>query len=213
MPGFLTVVGAGALLRLAPRSVRDLIYSGRLPSARLGRRHFLRIADVELERRRRLGLPLPAPRRAAPRRARRTDLRVVPTTPGRRAIDQSTRRERALERAALRDRWLRAHHAAAPSIPFLIRDAGSGAAVAPACVACERVFAAGERLVVAPEQGGTRDALCRTCARRAVLAWADARHADALAARRFARELGVSRQVDGSAAEARFTSAAPGLAA
>ena len=46
-------------LRLAPRSVRDLIYTGRLPSARLGRRHFLRIPDVEAERRRRLGLPLP----------------------------------------------------------------------------------------------------------------------------------------------------------
>src|SRR5436853_595844 len=59
LPGYVTVAGAADQLRLAARSVRDLIYTGRLPSARLGRRHFLRIPDVEAERRRRLGLPLP----------------------------------------------------------------------------------------------------------------------------------------------------------
>jgi hypothetical protein len=35
-----------------------LIYSGRLPSLRIRRRHYLRAASVELERRRRLGLRL-----------------------------------------------------------------------------------------------------------------------------------------------------------
>src|SRR5439155_216717 len=68
LPGYVTVAGAADRLRLAPRSVRDLIYTGRLPSARLGRRHFLKITDIELERRRRLGLPLPQPRSVARRR-------------------------------------------------------------------------------------------------------------------------------------------------
>src|SRR6266849_5839855 len=69
LPGYVTVAGAADRLRLAPRSVRDLIYTGRMPSARLGRRHFLRIPDVEAERRRRLGLPLPQSR-PVPRRRR-----------------------------------------------------------------------------------------------------------------------------------------------
>src|SRR5215210_4647248 len=68
LPGFVTVAVAADRLRLAPRSVRDLVYTGRLASARLGRRHFLRVPDVEAERRRRLGLPLPQARR--PRRER-----------------------------------------------------------------------------------------------------------------------------------------------
>src|ERR671938_185412 len=70
VPGFVTVGGAGEVLHLAPRSVRDLIYTGRLPSVRLGRRHFVSTADLELERRRRLGLPLPRPRVARPRPTR-----------------------------------------------------------------------------------------------------------------------------------------------
>src|SRR5438105_15227231 len=70
LPGYLTVAGAADRLRLAPRSVRDLVYTGRMPSARLGRRHFLRVPDVEAERRRRLGLPLPPARPVARRRHR-----------------------------------------------------------------------------------------------------------------------------------------------
>src|ERR671938_207708 len=61
VPGFVTVQGAGEVLHLAPRSVRDLIYAGRLPSVRLGRLHFVSTADLEVERRRRLGLALPRP--------------------------------------------------------------------------------------------------------------------------------------------------------
>src|SRR5439155_25093699 len=70
LPGYVTVAVAAERLRLAPRSVRDLVYAGRMPSARLGRRHFLRVPDVETERRRRLGLPLPQPRRVSRRAAR-----------------------------------------------------------------------------------------------------------------------------------------------
>src|SRR5919201_4513282 len=82
LPGYVTVAVAADRLRLAPRSVRDLVYTGRMPSARLGRRHLLRIPDVEAERRRRLGLPLPPPRPAARRRRgtrRRPD---APPAPG-----------------------------------------------------------------------------------------------------------------------------------
>src|SRR5882762_4321039 len=82
LPGYVTVAGAADRLRLAPRSVRDLIYTGRLPSARLGRRHFLRIPDVEAERRRRLGLPLPQARSATQRRpVRRQQPDARPTPP------------------------------------------------------------------------------------------------------------------------------------
>ncbi len=58
VPGFVTVGGAGQVLHLAPRSVRDLIYTGRLPSMRLGRLHFVRLTDLEVERLRRAGRPL-----------------------------------------------------------------------------------------------------------------------------------------------------------
>src|SRR5687768_2817963 len=80
LPGYVTVSAAAERLRLAPRSVRDLVYAGRLPSARLGRRHFLRVTDVEAERRRRLGLPLPQARTVArSRRAPRRQLDLLPT--------------------------------------------------------------------------------------------------------------------------------------
>ncbi|MDQ3812096.1 MAG: helix-turn-helix domain-containing protein, partial [Chloroflexota bacterium] len=62
VPGYATVARASEILQLAPRSVRDLIYSGRLPSVRLARAHYIRAADVEAERRRRLGLPARAAR-------------------------------------------------------------------------------------------------------------------------------------------------------
>jgi hypothetical protein len=53
-----SVGGAAELLHLAPRTVRGLIYAGRLASVRLGRRHYLRSTDLDRERRRRLGQPL-----------------------------------------------------------------------------------------------------------------------------------------------------------
>ncbi len=67
LPGYLTVRQCGDVLHLAPRSVRDLIYAGRLPSVRLSRRHFVRVGDLELERRRRLGLRLPCRKPRSPR--------------------------------------------------------------------------------------------------------------------------------------------------
>jgi excisionase family DNA binding protein len=62
-----SVSGAAEVLHLAPRTVRSLIYAGRLASVRLGRRHYLRSTDLDRERRRRLGQPLrltPRPRPA-----------------------------------------------------------------------------------------------------------------------------------------------------
>src|SRR5688500_11086915 len=124
LPGYVTVAVAAERLRLAPRSVRDLVYAGRLPSARLGRRHFLRVADVEAERRRRLGLPLPQARTAARRRpAPRRQLGMVPTplraerTPS--TTSSAARRARAEQRAAELERWLRSGHApGSPTLPF-----------------------------------------------------------------------------------------------
>src|SRR5207237_4518440 len=70
LPGYANVARASEVLHLAPRSVRDLIYAGRLPSLRVGRLHFVRVSDLEIERRRRLGLPVRAVRSAATPRPR-----------------------------------------------------------------------------------------------------------------------------------------------
>ena len=59
VPGYASIARASEVLHLARRSVRGLIYAGRLPSLRVGRLHFIKATDLELERRRRLGLPLP----------------------------------------------------------------------------------------------------------------------------------------------------------
>src|SRR4051794_12117809 len=139
LPGYLTVAVAAERLRLAPRTVRDLVYAGRLPSARLGRRHFLRAPDVETERRRRLGLPLPRPRPVAPRgallaRGRGTPARGAGAAVAARAPRSETRRQRAAERAAQLERWLRGHGASAPSLPFRAVELASAAA----CDACAR---------------------------------------------------------------------------
>ena len=201
LPGYVTVAVAADRLRLAPRSVRDLVYTGRLPSARLGRRHLLRVPDVEAERRRRLGLPLPPPRPAARRRRgtrRRPDAPPAPGWAGGpvpalpRAVDRvrsEARRERARQRAAQLERWLRAGHGpAAPALPFATVDLGAGTAV---CDACRRPVRAGGRMVDAGAADGRPAArLCLTCARRALLAWSDSRRREAVAARRLAQELG-----------------------
>ena len=75
VPGYLTVSGAGQVLHLAPRSIRDLIYTRRLASVRLGRRHFLNVADIDAERRRRLGR---APRRPRAAHQRPHSLATLP---------------------------------------------------------------------------------------------------------------------------------------
>jgi hypothetical protein len=203
LPGYLSVAGTADRLRLAPRSVRDLIYAGRLPSARLGRRHFLKISDVEAERRRRLGLPLPERRPSSRRRKvlaqhrhqRATSLATggdlsAKTVSSARQPRSEARRERAAERAAQLERWLHSgNQPALPSLPFTTFDVG---AQAVACGVCRRVVRPGGRMVEASATDGRSSArLCLTCARRAMLAWSDARRREATAARRLAEELGA----------------------
>lgn len=200
LPGYVTVAGAAERLRLAPRSVRDLIYTGRVPSTRLGRRHFLRIPDVESERRRRLGLPLPPPR---PATRRRRGLRHEPDQASQRGgtvtvqpraarqVRVEARRERAAERAAQLERWLRSGHGpGAPRLPFTTVNLGAESAT---CDACRRLVRAGGRMLHADAADGRPAArLCLTCGRRALLAWSDRRRREAVAARRLAHELGTT---------------------
>jgi hypothetical protein len=198
LPGYIPVAGAATRLHLASRSVRDLIYGGRLPSTRLGRRHFLRVLDVEAERRRRLGLPLPqrmsgVRRTSRPRRSERSTPQRVAAEATRvpRAaspVRSEARQERAEQRAADLERWLRSGHASgAPSLPFVTVDLDAEAA----CDACRRPVRAGGRMVDAAAADGRSAArLCLTCARRALLAWSDSRRREAVAARRLAQALG-----------------------
>ncbi|MDQ6670293.1 MAG: helix-turn-helix domain-containing protein [Chloroflexota bacterium] len=182
LPGYATVAHSSGVLHLAPRSVRDLIYSGRLPSLRIARLHYVRAADLESERRRRLGLRLPSRKP----RARRT-----PTTPTvirpRPRTDPALRRARAAERSALVTRWAERHHLTPPELPF----AGSVAAEPTACASCGRAIRAGGR-VVRPVQDETQ--LCLTCGRRVLLDWADHRRLEAAAARRMAHDLGATAE-------------------
>jgi hypothetical protein len=203
LPGYVTVAGAADRLRLASRSVRDLIYTGRIPSARLGRRHFLKILDVEVERRRRLGLPLPSARPVArDRRVVRQQPSALPT-PQRfssaatvrpraaRSVSSEARRERAQQRTAQLERWLRSGHGSGtPGLPFTLVDLGVEPA---ACDACRRLVRAGGRMVDASAADGRPPArLCLTCARRTLLAWSDSRRREAVAARRLAHDLGTT---------------------
>src|SRR5579859_5391086 len=116
LPGYVTVKQASEILHLAPRTVRDLIYSGRLPAERIGRPHFVRVADLELERRRRLGLRLPS-RKPGTKRAARSHTPDRPA-PERRRVDPALRRQRAAERNALVSRWAERHESAFPRVPF-----------------------------------------------------------------------------------------------
>jgi hypothetical protein len=200
LPGYVSVAGAAARLHLAPRSVRDLVYSGRLPSARLGRRHFLRVLDVEAERRRRLGLPLPQVKagvrgqpglrsrpseRPKPQRLAADDA-SQPRVAG--TVRSEARHERAQQRAAEFERWLRSGHATGtPSLPFTTVDLDAETA----CDACRRPVRTGGRMVdAAAAEGRSAARLCLTCARRALLAWSDGRRREAVAARRLAQTLG-----------------------
>ncbi len=202
LPGYVTVAGAAERLRLASRSVRDLVYAGRLPSARLGRRHFLRIPDVEAERRRRLGLPLspavpavrrpPRPQSVTPPRPR--SIRAEATVQPRAAAEpvrSEARRERAQQRATELERWLRSGHGSAPPpLPFTVVALGDESTV---CDVCRRPVGAGGSMVDAGASDGRAAArLCLPCARRALLAWSDSRRREAVAGRRFARALGAT---------------------
>lgn len=203
MPGFLSVKGVAQELRLAPRSVRDLIYAGRLPSVRLGRLHYVSVADADLERRRRLGLPLP--RQTHPRLAavpRTSGARRAPpvATPDGGSAGLAMRRARAAERASLRQQWLHAgRRPAEPALPF----APTTALALTPCTACGRRLAAGGTIVdAAPSDGRQAGRLCVTCARRTLLDWADGRRRESLAARRLAQHLGRSRERHSPAARA-----------
>lgn len=201
LPGYVSVAGAAARLHLAPRSVRDLVYSGRLPSTRLGRRHFLRGLDVETERRRRLGLPLPHAQSGVRRRGPRPQQGERPTprlaadatsqtppTPATGTAHSEARRERSQQRAAELERWLRSGHGAGtPSLPFTTVDLLDETA----CDACRRPVRTGGRMVDAAATDGRPAArLCLTCARRTLLAWSDSRRREAMAARHLAQALG-----------------------
>jgi hypothetical protein len=178
LPGYASVARAAEVLHLAPRSVRDLIYSGRLPSLRIGRLHYVRASDLELERRRRLGLRLPTRRQrvARPRLAAR-----IPA-PQRAHVDPQVRKQRAAQRAADVSRWAERHQAVDAQVPFEVAIAAEEGQ----CAICSRGLRAGAR-VVRSEQ----EQLCLTCGRRALLDWADRRRQDAAAARRIAQDLGA----------------------
>jgi hypothetical protein len=169
---------------LAPRSVRDLIYSGRLPSLRIGRLHYVRSSDLEHERRRRLGLPLPRRRAAAGTRPRRVTPRSGPRPHAeqRPHADPAGRRQRAAERAALVSRWAARHHADEPRVPFAVVSVSEPTT----CAACGREVRQG-RMVESTEGAPAR--LCLQCGRRAILDWADRRRLESATARRLAHEL------------------------
>ena len=191
---------AAETLHLAPRSVRDLIYAGRLPSLRIGRLHYVRATDLELERRRRLGLRLPQRQRTRTRRrvarpavpthlqpSADTQLRPTADTqprPERPHVDPELRRRRAAERADIVRRWAQRHEVTTPSLPF----AAVTLAEPTTCAACGRALRAGQRALDALEPG---QRLCVTCGRRALMDWADRRRLEAAAARRMAQDLGA----------------------
>jgi hypothetical protein len=185
LPGYATVTHSSGVLHLAPRSVRDLIYSGRLPSLRIGRLHYVRATDLELERRRRLGLRLPSRKPRSPRT--RTAQTITRPRVERDHVDPALRRERAAERAALVNRWAERHHPAAPDLPF----AATIASGPTACTVCGRQIRPGAR-VLQPARDETR--LCVTCGRRVLLNWADHRRQEAGAARRMAQDLGSTAE-------------------
>jgi hypothetical protein len=178
LPGYASVARAPEVLHLAPRTVRDLIYGGRLPSLRIGRLHYVRASDLEVERRRRLGLRLPTRRQrvARPRLA-------TSTAPQRAHVDPEVRKQRAAQRAADVSRWAERHPlVSTPQVPFSATIAVEDGN----CAICGRGLRAGARVVHSEQEQ-----LCLTCGRRALLDWADKRRQDAAAARRIAQDLGA----------------------
>ena len=191
--GYASVARASEVLHLAPRSVRDLIYAGRLPSLRVGRLHYIKASDLELERRRRLGLPPPEQvlRHAPVPRPRRVAAAVDPGIQAKLPhTDPTLRRQQAAERAAARaalvHAWAQRHGlASAPRLPFRVLMV-----VDPfACVVCRRELHRGRFVELSPEDGHAAARLCSSCGRRALLEWADRRRAEASAARQLAQAL------------------------
>jgi hypothetical protein len=182
LPGYASVARASDVLHLAPRSVRDLIYAGRIPSLRIGRLHYIRTADLEVERRRRLGLP--ARQRRAPRRQSETHRRVA-QTPRNHSLDAALRRQRAAERAELVTHWARRHQMLSPKVPAHVRAVDEPVT----CEVCSRVVRQGRYVELTSDSGQT-SALCVTCGRRALLEWADQRRQEAVAARQLSQSLG-----------------------
>jgi excisionase family DNA binding protein len=181
LPGYGSVAHAAQVLHLAPRSVRDLIYSGRLPSLRIGRLHLIRATDLEAERRRRMGLPLPRPRT---RRAETPTQRQHTYVP----VDPAVRAQRAAERTAARLAWAQQHRQSALGVPFQPLQL----AEATRCGSCGRELGAGAHAVdQLATQAQPEHRLCVRCGRRAILAWADQRQAQTVAARRMAADLGA----------------------
>ena len=182
LPGYASVARAAEALHLAPRSVRDLIYAGRLPSSRVGRLHYVRASDLEAERRRRLGLPTP---RRAPRPVVRPRISATPERGTERPpVDPALRRQRAAERAEVVRRWAERHAPSSPLVPFspvITVDKVP-------CASCGREIRPNQRALEAREAG---DRLCLTCGRRALMQWADRRRLEAAAARRLAQDLGA----------------------
>ena len=176
-------------MHLAPRSVRDLIYSGRLPSLRIGRLHYVRASDLELERRRRLGLRLPQRQRS--RRREQALVAATQQRPERPHVDPELRRRRAAERADVVRRWAQRHQPNGPHVPFApvtLTQPGT-------CAVCGRTLRANQRALDALDSA---ERLCLTCGRRALMVWADQRRLEAAAARRMAQDLGVAPPSDQS---------------
>lgn len=195
LPGYATVARASEVLHLAPRSVRDLIYSGRVPSLRIGRLHYIRGADLEQERRRRLGLPPTARRNrrqppSHPRRERST-------TPRNHSLDAALRRQRAAERAELVSRWAQRHAVLNPRLPAHVKEVSSPIV----CEVCGRTVRNGRYVELTPDADAAPSQLCVTCGRRALLEWADQRRQEATAARHMAHSLGEPELVDPRPAE------------
>jgi hypothetical protein len=181
LPGYASVGRAAEVLHLAPRSVRSLIYAGRLPSLRVGRLHYIRSVDVEAERRRRLGLAPLETRRPA----HRTRGRDQVSRAERHRSDPEVRRQRAAERAELVKHWALRHELFEPHVPAVVREVEAPIA----CAACGRQVRRGRYVELTSEPGVT-ETLCVTCARRALLEWADRRRLEAAAARRLSQSLG-----------------------
>jgi hypothetical protein len=188
VPGYASVGRASEVLHLAQRSVRDLIYSGRLPSLRVGRLHYIKASDLEVERRRRLGLP--PRRRAASRPRHERASRPSERAPRQQSLDGELRRRRAAERAELVSRWARRHGVVEPQVPARVLTV-----TAPlVCDACGRTVRGGRMVELVAETGSASGQLCVTCGRRALLDWADRRRMDAAAARQLAQSLGEPEQ-------------------
>ncbi len=181
LPGYASVARASEVLHLAPRSVRDVIYAGRLPSLRVGRLHYIKASDLDLERRRRQHLPLP---RAIPGKSTRAPR---PDVQHKTRVDPALRRQRAAERAEMVSRWIQRHPGAEPRVPAVVL----GVTMPVSCEVCGREVRRGRIVELSPDDGRTVPSqLCVTCGRRALLAWADRRRQEAAAARQLSHSLG-----------------------